>query len=100
MQRFSHLALFIFVSLSLSGCARFQDHPLNPANSAVHIEARTLSDPTLREFIEGVVGHDTAWPFKSWDIDRLTLAAIYYHPDLALARAQAETANAATTTAA
>jgi len=82
------------------GCAPFQDHPLNPADSAAHIEARTLSSPALREFIEGVVGHRAAWPFKTWNIDRLTLAAIYYHPDLALARAQAETADAATMTAA
>ena len=100
MQRFSHLALFFFLNLLLSGCTRFQDHPINPANSAVRIEARSLSDPTLQKFIEGVVGHDTAWLFKSWDIDRLTLAAIYYHSDLALARAQAETADAATMTAA
>jgi outer membrane protein TolC len=99
MQRLSHLALFISFSLLLSGCARFKDHPINQANSAERIEARSLSDPTLQVFIEGVVGHYTAWPFKSWDIDRLTLAAIYYHPDLALARAQAEIADATSTTA-
>ncbi|MDD2661049.1 MAG: hypothetical protein PHY54_15445 [Methylococcales bacterium] len=46
-----------------------------------------------------MVGRTATWPLKSWDIDRLTLAAIYYHPDLALARAQAETADAAITTA-
>ena len=101
MQRLIHLTLFTFLNLSPTGCARFQDRPLNPADSAVRIEARTLSGPALREFIESVVGRRTAaWPFKTWDIDRLTLAAIYYHPDLALARAQAETADAATTTAA
>jgi cobalt-zinc-cadmium efflux system outer membrane protein len=102
MQRLlSILILFTFLSLSVTGCARFQDRPLSPADSAVRIEARTLSSPALREFIESVVGrHAAVWPFKTWDIDRLTLAAIYYHPDLALARAQAETADAATTTAA
>ena len=101
MQRLlSILTLFTFLSLYLIGCARFQDRPLNPADSAVRIEARNLSSPALREFIKSVVGHTAAWPFKTWDIDRLTLAAIYYHPDLALARAQAETADAATTTAA
>jgi outer membrane protein, heavy metal efflux system len=41
MQRLlSILTLFAFLSLSLTGCARFQDHPLNPAESAVRIEAR------------------------------------------------------------
>jgi outer membrane protein TolC len=102
MQRLSSILILIgFLILSATGCARFQDRPLNPADSAVRIEARTLSSPALREFIESVVGRRTAaWSFKTWDIDRLTLAAIYYHPDLALARAQAETADAATMTAA
>ena len=99
MQRLIYLTLFTFLSLPPSGCARFQDHPLNPADSALRIETRTLSSPALREFIENVVGHKTALPFKVWDIDQLTLAAIYFHPDLALARAQAETADAAITTA-
>jgi cobalt-zinc-cadmium efflux system outer membrane protein len=100
MQLLSSILILIgFLILSVTGCARFQDHPLNPADSAVRIEARSLSTPELREFIKSVVGHTAAWPFKAWDIDRLTLAAIYYHPDLALARAQAETADAATTTA-
>ena len=101
MQRLlSILTLMTFLSLSVTGCARFQDRPLNPGESVVRIEARTLSSPALREFIESIVGrHTAAWPLKTWDIDRLTLAAIYYHPDLALARAQAETADAATTTA-
>ena len=100
MQRLIHLALLTVLSLSPIGCARFQDRPLNPADSAVRIEARTLSSPALREFIESMVGHTPAWPFKAWDFDRLTLAAIYYHPDLALAHAQAETTDATTTTAA
>jgi outer membrane protein TolC len=102
MQRLlSILTLFTFLSLSLNSCARFQDRPLSPADSAVRIEARNLSSPALRKFIESVLGRrTTAWPFKTWDIDRLTLAAIYYHPDVALARAQAETADAAATTAA
>ena len=100
MQLLSSILILIgFLILSVTGCARFQDHPLNPADSAVLIEARSLSTPELREFIKSVVGHTAAWPFKAWDIDRLTLAAIYYHPDLALARAQAETADAATITA-
>ena len=100
MQQLIHLTLLTILSLSPAGCARFQDRPLNQADSAVRIEARTLSSPALREFIDSMVGHRAAWPFKTWDIDRLTLAAIYYHPDLAIAKAQAETADAAITTAA
>lgn len=90
----------IIVSLALNGCARFEDHPLNPADSASHIEARTLSSAGLRDFINSVGANKTGQPPKVWDIDRLTLAAIYYHPDLAVARAQAETTDASTITAA
>jgi cobalt-zinc-cadmium efflux system outer membrane protein len=100
MQRLlSILIIFTFLSLLSTGCARFEDRPLNPADSAARIEARSLVNPALREFIENVVGHKTSWPLKAWDIDRLTLAAIYYHPDLELARAQADTSDAAITTA-
>ena len=101
MQRLlSILTLFAFLSLTPTGCARFQDHPLNPANSASHIEARTLSNPKLGSFINTVLSNKTGPPSKVWDIDRLTLAAVYYHPDLAVARAQAEMMEAATLTAA
>ena len=99
MQRLIHLTLFILLSLTLTGCARFQDQPLNPADSATRIEARTLSSAGLLDFINSVGANKTRQLPKVWDIDRLTLAAIYYHPDLAVARAQAETTDASITTA-
>jgi outer membrane protein TolC len=86
-------------SLSVVGCAEFQDRPLNPAESAIRIEARSLDNPGLRRFMESLLPVAKS-PSKAWDLDRLTLAAIYYHPDLALARAQADMANAAAVTAA
>jgi outer membrane protein TolC len=100
MQRFIHLTLFTLLSLTLTDCARFQNYPLNPADSVARIETRSLSSAGLRDFIHSVLAPKTEQSAKAWDIDRLTLAAIYYHPDLALARAQAETIAAATTTAA
>ncbi|EGW22605.1 TolC family protein [Methylobacter tundripaludum] len=100
MQRLIHpTLLFTLLSLSLTGCARFEDRPLNPVDSAARIEARALSSVGLRDYIDSVLANKTGQPPKAWDIDRLTLAAIYYHPDLALARAQAETMDAAITTA-
>ncbi|MBL6987687.1 MAG: TolC family protein [Methylobacter sp.] len=92
--------LFTFLSFMLNGCAEFQDKPLNAADSATHIEARSLSSAGLRDFIDSVLANKTGQPPKTWDLDRLTLAAIYYHPDLALAHSQAETIDAATITAA
>ncbi len=92
--------LFSFLSLLPIGCAQFQDRPLKPGESVVRIESRTLIGKGLQAFIESLLGRKTVWPFKAWDIDQLTLAAIYYHPDLALARAQADSADAGTITAA
>jgi cobalt-zinc-cadmium efflux system outer membrane protein len=95
----SLFALFVSISLSLVGCARFQDHPINPAESITRIETRTLADAKLRQFIDTILGRETIRSNPPWNLDRLTLAAIYYHPDLALSRAQAETADAAIKTA-
>ncbi|HEY8095745.1 MAG TPA: TolC family protein [Methylobacter sp.] len=100
MQRIIYpILLLTLLNLTLTGCARFEDHPLNPTDSAVHLEARTLSSAGLQNFINRVVVNKTGQHPKAWDMDRLTLAAIYYHPDLALARVQAETMDAAITTA-
>lgn len=87
------------LSVSLIGCIQFQDRPLNADESAFRIESRTLSSEGLREFLESATGQKTEWPSKSWDVDPLTLAALYYHFDLALAGAQADSPDAATITA-
>jgi outer membrane protein TolC len=97
MQRLFYLT---FLSLTLTACANFEDKPLNAADSATRIETRTLSNTGLRDFIDSVVGSKSGRLSEVWDIDRLTLAAIYYHPDLGLARAQAESMDAAVITAA
>lgn len=93
------LCILTVLNLAVVGCASFQARELNPAESAAYLQNRTLLNPELLRFIETVLGESTVAPPKSWNIDRLTLAAIYYHPDLALARAQAETADAAIKTA-
>lgn len=89
------LTIVTVLPLLMSSCASFEDRPLNPVKSVARLEARSLSSEGLQHFIEGIVGHKN----KVWDMDSLTLAAIYYHPDLALARALAGTANATITTA-
>ena len=94
MQYLLSLTLSILLLL-ISACTHFENRPLNPIESVKEVEARSLSNEGLQHFIEGVAGHKN----KSWDMDSLTLAAIYYHPDLALARALAGNADAAITTA-
>ena len=92
--------LSFLIMLNLAACAEFQDHPLNAADSALSIEKRSLTKSELKQFIESILEQEVAWPLLSWDLDRLSLAAFYYHPDMALARALAETAQTANITAA
>jgi outer membrane protein TolC len=84
----------------LAGCARFESRPLDPARTAALLEARSIEDPGLREFIETSLHHEfSEWPPPRWDFQALTLAAFYYHPSLDVARAQWGVAKAGVHTA-
>jgi outer membrane protein, heavy metal efflux system len=73
----------------LAGCAHFEAKPLSPDQTAAQFEARTLDDPGLRKFVAQNFKRDLKeWPPQEWDFDTLTLAALYYHPSLDVARAQ------------
>lgn len=81
--------LAIFGIVLLAGCARFEPRPLAPAETAAKIDARTLTAPEFRKFLEkNLSRHFEDWPLKSWDFETLALAALYYHPSLDVARAQ------------
>lgn len=86
----------LLILLMLTACTHFQERPLNLAASATQLTARSLHSKELAAFL------DSAHLPKStaWNLDKLTLAALFYHPDLAVARAQADMADAAAITAA
>ncbi len=84
----------------VAGCAHFQPKPLAPEKSAAQFEARRLDDPGLKAFLaENSGGKLPGWPLEKWDLNSLTLAAFYFHPDLAVARAQWRVAEAGVLTA-
>jgi outer membrane protein, heavy metal efflux system len=88
------------VALVATGCRRFEPAPLSPADSASSLESRSLADPGLRALFERVLPDGAErWPLETWDLGALTLAALYYHPSLAVARAQWRVAEAGVTTA-
>jgi cobalt-zinc-cadmium efflux system outer membrane protein len=92
--------LFPIATLAmLSGCAEFVDRPLAPASTAAAFEARRLDDPGLRRFLAAGL-KQRGRPPEVWDLETLTYAALYFHPDLDLARAQRELAEAGKITAA
>lgn len=96
MPRFHRIAAPICLLVTaLAGCASFEPRPLSPQASAAAFEARSLADPGLENY-QAAHRHRPlpAWPPHTWDFDMLTLAALYYHPDLGVARAQQNVAEA------
>ena len=86
--------------LAATSCRRFQPAPLSPADSASALESRSLADPGLRALFDRVLpGSAPRWPIETWDLATLTLAALYYHPSLEVARAQWHVAEASIATA-
>jgi len=83
-----------------SGCRRFEPQPLAPGDTAAALENRSLADPGLRAvFGRAAPGSERQWPRTVWDLDALTLAALYYQPNLKVARAQWRAAEAGVLTA-
>ena len=86
----------------LAGCAfqKYHAAPLAPEQTAASLEARTLADPGLRQYMaETTQMPPSAWPISRWNLPDLTLAAFYYNPSLRVARAQVAQAEAAIVTA-
>jgi hypothetical protein len=72
----------------LMGCASYQPKPITSSDAMAAFEARTLDSPGLKSFIQQNGADKTkAWPPSSWDLNLLTLSALYYSPDLDVARA-------------
>jgi len=86
----------------LSGCAgqQYQPAPIAADTAASRFEARTLADPGVRSYEESYLGHPIdPWPPKTWDIQTLSLAALYFNPALDAARARTAGTQAALITA-
>lgn len=83
----------------LAGCAHYQPRPISPAQSAAELDSRSLESPAFRQFLEKNL-HGEPLPANTWDFEALNLAALYFHPSLAVARAQWEGTEGGKTTAA
>lgn len=68
----------------LTGCATYQPKPLNAGATFAQLDSRRLDDAGLHQFLatHGLPAGD------EWDLPRLTLAGLYFSPELDLARAQ------------
>ncbi len=84
-QSIGRSARLLVLSL-LVGCVNVQPHSLRPAETVTAFESRTLAPVDLKQFLETNLHREVQpWPLRPWDLDLLTLAAFYYHPDLDIA---------------
>lgn len=85
----------VWAAAFLGACSTPAPPPTDPAGALQSLQSRRLDDTRLRQFIESVrPGAD-----DSWDLDRLCLAALYFHPDIPLARSGLDLAAAEAQTA-
>lgn len=97
--RLSACALLLMVC----GCApyKYRSAPVSPPTLAANLEARSLNDEGLREWMKQAAGFEpSSWPLATWDLHSLTLAAYYFNANMDVARANAAAAAAAIKTAA
>ena len=82
------------VALVLTSCVKYQPHPLDPPHSEQQFRTRSLSDPGLMAFLKR-----QDWPPAKLQLRDLYAVALYYSPELDVARAHLRTARAAIVTA-
>jgi len=83
----------------LAACSAPVPEPVDTARSLQALRTRRLDDVRLQRFVESARPGPPAQSPPGWDLDRLTLAALYFHPDLSIARSELELAQAQATTA-
>lgn len=83
--------------LTCASCVQYQPRPISASASAESFSGRSLQDTGLKNFLAEQGARSSS---KSWTPDRLALAAAYFHPEVAVARAEAEEAEAGIVTAA
>ncbi len=73
----------------LTACQHVPAAPISAEGSAAELATRSLDDPALRDFMASALGREIPdWPLHRWDLDALTLAALYQQPSLDVTRAQ------------
>ena len=88
----------LITGATVSGCVHFEPKPITPEANLTQIEGRTLSNDALAQAVRPT-NLFASWPPPSWDLNALTAAALYYNPNLDVARTQWDAARAGVLTA-
>ncbi len=100
IARSGMILLAVLAGLFFTGCIHYNAKPMDAAGNLEALSGRSLTDDGLHGFVDAnIPGGITRWPLESWDLDRLSLAALYFNPKLEVAKAAYAEARAAQTTA-
>jgi len=96
MRSLPHITLLCALLVPFgAGCRHVAPEPLSAARSAAALRARNLQDPGLREFMAEQLGHaPEPWPRERWGLADLTLAALFFQPEMRVVEAAADVAAA------
>lgn len=91
--------LLLACPLLIAACGiPYQAKPIQQQHNVENIQASAPSQTGFREFVQSQYPQ-VDWPIESWDIDKLTLSALYFHPALKVAKADYAVALAGITSA-
>lgn len=94
------VAATMALTASMVGCASYTAKPIVPAITAAALEQRTLSELKLTQLVAEVLPERAAVTGgTTWDLSTLTLAALYFHPEMEVSRAKLALARAGVKTA-
>src|SRR3989304_1468653 len=81
------LSLVFMLCLSLCACMKYQyqPDPVEPEKSASEFTTRHLHDPGLQAYLLDNGYQINRRPLDQWDLQALSLAACYFHPQLPIA---------------
>lgn len=102
MPQIGSVVATVAAAALMTGCASYSARPMEPAVTAAALEQRTLADPKLATFIAEVLpdrAADMNARARAWDLSTLTLAALYFHPEMEVSRAKLALARAGVKTA-
>jgi cobalt-zinc-cadmium efflux system outer membrane protein len=89
------------LSLMLSGCGfqTYQPKPLDPSQRMQEYRSHNPDGSDFRSFAESQGYPTDSWPIAHWGLRELTLSALFFHPELDVARAQLQASQAREITA-
>jgi outer membrane protein TolC len=95
-------AIIAYMSLILNGCG-FQSYsakPIKPLDVSTKLELRSPNNLEFQEFLRSQNYPKSKLPITLWGENELTLSALFFHPDLNVARTLLRRAQSAEITAA